>query len=53
MEKVNNNIEVTEGLSFKTKCLLILPLPQAAAKSQLTILEQPRVFIFIHFHSFL
>ena len=48
---MNNDIEATEGLSSKTECLLILPLPPTV-KSQFTILKQTREFIFIHFHSF-
>lgn len=35
-EKVNNHTEVTESLSSIAKCLLILPLVQASARSQFT-----------------
>lgn len=35
-KKVNNHTEVTESLSSIAKCLLILPLVQASARSQFT-----------------
>lgn len=40
-KKKNNFIQVTKGVSSKTKCLLILPLPRVSAGAQFMTLSSP------------